>query len=276
MAAVHAMITYCNFCGIEQENQYYKYCNIECQRNYWLFIENRIKRMNHAFESSKSGDHKLCMICSRDQISHTGIALCERCGKRDNCDIFGNELLCQKCFNSTISTEQSEVVEIKEEINDVIRQNAEVLKSIEYNGDFFNSAAIALMEVKKAIYATSTNAEREWQQQLVFNITHLRERIFKKNEEIARDNNELLANEKELRALGDKLHQEFRDKLRESDSLYRPQVSSAKPKTNVKKTSQTPYDRMIEIIMVNKNVSRQDAERIFIEAQRSVNNPPKA
>lgn len=222
--------------------------------------------MNHPFVASQLNKLE-CQKCKRNYIAHTKAAICEACGKVASCDIWGSTpddprsiLMCESCQQKErdIAIKMADsVVKVAESIDDKIR----------INGDFFNAATIAAIDVKKSILADESLTEpqklEKYHNFLVGRIDKIRKSVF------AIDNKkfELVVHEQAYRKLlideGTALRKEVREKLTQQDSLYAPKPIP-KVKVDKKIASKSPMEKLIDIVMASKpGTTREEAEKII-------------
>lgn len=220
--------------------------------------------MKHSFIASKLDPTK-CASCTRAFVEHTKYAHCEACKEQGDCEIdtASNMLLCWECKDRNVriliekTTRDSDAQCV---INDAMK----IDKSMQFNGDFYNAKTVAIMEIKKAIDADDSVADKQFafQAALAERYAHLKSVVFdldnKKHEAIT----EQLAIGKTLRDFGNDLRAQFREQLRVNDANYVPVAPKViKPKL-VKKS---PMDTLIQTLATMKNISLAEAEALIVK-----------
>ncbi len=214
--------------------------------------------MNHPF-SPKDGA-KTCGVCDRDYVSHTPAAKCEACSYLKPCDVFNNRLLCEKCAQKEKDFLETALVDV----NAVIEKARAIDQSIRYSGDLWNAKTVGIMELKAAFDAlpdlTAQEKAFKFQIALAQRFEHLQQVNFEHNKELHENSVEQLAISKTLRDFGNELRADIREKIKQQDNNYQPirVIPQVKVKKAVKKS---PFDTMVENVMVSKNISKEEAER---------------
>ncbi len=223
--------------------------------------------MNHSFLASQL-DRAICNTCKRDYLSHTVLAVCEACGAKENCDIFGSPsnpkamLLCISCTRKEESA--NDVILVKTQVS-IIEKSREIDQSIRYNGDFFNAETIAISQLKKELDDNndlSVDAKAHKLHELVMErIEGFKKRIV----EIDNEKHELVAKQqagiKSLRELGNAVREEIRERLKQSDANYTAAKVIITPKLT--KPRLDPFERLVEAYSLVHDVSKDDA-RAFL------------
>jgi hypothetical protein len=248
----------CLTCHIELDDIDYRFCSISCQKAYIQVIEKKIT-MRHSF--TPNSETKLCIHCEHNLIDHTRLATCSICNNKNNCDLTNGKLVCTNC-------EQKELDDVKDTISQadkIINEARAINNSIRYSGDLFNARTIAIIELKKGIWSDETLSDNEkqkkYQESLAERFHHLQKVIFEADETKHTATVEQLAITRTLRDLGSELREEIRNKIKELDNSYQP-IQVVKPKLKeVKK--KTPFDRMVENVMVSKKCSKEEAIKLL-------------
>lgn len=260
----------CQLCSVVQENGNYLFCNIEHRGLYIKFIERAYKDMNHPFDPSI--ENKLvCKMCRRDYIAHTPYAKCEKCKYHKECDVFDGMLLCYDCSNKHIEKLKEVITENEGIAAQVLasvqlREAEDIDRNINSSADIFNAHTIANYEIKKLVDADESipqaDKNRVYQEKLVARFDHFSSVIWNADNQKHDAVKGQLAIAKDLRALGNELREEFREKLKLSDATYAPLVKlPAAPK--LKKQITDPFERMVQTYSAMNNISLDAARDIL-------------
>lgn len=234
-----------------------------------FLIKTQIKSMDHPFTPS-ANDLVHCRICKRVYKSHTDNVECESCNFVGKCNVYENMLLCDSCIEKSKKASE-EVVKttevLVEDSKALIDRANKIQDNIKYSGDFFNAETVAFIEVKKAYLndASIPEAEREFafHKYLVETIEQNQKKIFDNNTEnltLTVQNSSAI---NILRDYGDKVREEHRERIKQSDAMYSP--LNVKPvKVSVKKASPTnALERIIEQYALSMNVSKEIARQVI-------------
>jgi hypothetical protein len=232
--------------------------------------------MEHGFNRSKD-NALLCSTCGRDWISHTPAATCEKCKKTRSCNIIENLLLCVDCFTTHEKQLKEEITSAQDYINPIIAKARELDMNMSTAGYFFNADTVSHKEIKDAIDNDDTipneDKKNRFFQEMVRRFESFQADIVAfddaihnatkaKEERVERQ----LAIANTLRTYGNEVRKEIRDKIRESDSFYKPiEVTKKISSPKVKKVSVSPFERMAEQVSLNKNITLAEAKRQLIE-----------
>lgn len=220
--------------------------------------------MNHSFNPSLTDD-KLCSVCKRDFTMHTNSATCESCDReRCNVELHDNIAMCHACQELH-----------RESMKHVISDSRAIDSSLRYNGDFFNAATIPTIELKHAIDSDESLSadEKQWKFQatLAERYEHFKDVVFLKEEEVHQAKLQLLHISKTLREFGDNVRKEVRERIKQADEKYIPQVAKGIPKVKVKEKL-SPMENMILSIMNtakenNKIMTREQAIELITKGK---------
>lgn len=235
--------------------------------------------MNHQFSSTPDNKSQ-CAICSRDFLSHTAAAKCERCGKNKECNVYNGILSCWECHDRYlhgIIEKASQSDEAKKVIADARRIDT----SIRFNGDVFNALTISHIELRKAYLDNEeipeNQREHAFQRHLIERYEWLKTHVFKlqdEQEQLRQQQSDAYTEQKAisktLREIGNDLREDIRAKLKEHDHNYKP-VAVVKPKlvtVRGKNKDKTRTDVLVEQIMLFHGVDRKTALDKVLELQK--------
>jgi hypothetical protein len=201
-------------------------------------------------------------------ISHTAAARCEACDKMGPCEIFGNPsnpralMLCPDCTKLEIDANTRVMAETQ---LTMLEKAKEVDNSIRYSGDLFNAETVAIEAVRAEINAeaiSEVEKHNKFQSFLAERIETYMAAIKQKDDEkfalVARQQ----ANLQSLRAFGNELRKDLREKFKHNDVNYQPVQIVKTPK--ITKPKQSPMDRLVEAYAAMHNCSESEArERIL-------------
>lgn len=228
--------------------------------------------MKHPFNPSEN-NKIICSTCDRPYIDHTDAADCESCGKMGPCELNGQKkLLCASCYNIALDTliigadtrnKPYEPLPAKELTpQEIIEQSRQIDSSIRYNGDFYNAATIAIVELKKAIDNNSEIPAEEknlvFQKELADRYYKLSQAVFELDSEKFKLVTEQLAIHNTLRDFGNDLRKEARERIRESDILYQP-VAPKKIEKVVKREKKDPFETMVKAFAELHKITETEA-----------------
>lgn len=219
--------------------------------------------MNHPFNKS-STNPSLCN-CGFDYLSHTKAAKCSICGSYGEVEINDNILKCASCINDFESVKTSTVLDA----DTIVRLlTSDLQNNMRYSGDFFNLRMTPHHKVKESIFADTTLND-EQKHQKYFNYLadcqiHLKKTIFEQETAIHGNNVEMLGISNELRAFGEQVRKETRDRIKQADEFYAPAIVN-KPKVVPKvKNKLSALDKMINAMMEMTGKSETEC-RLLIE-----------
>lgn len=227
-------------------------------------------------------DIDICSECHRTEAEHTAINIkCGKCGELKPCDYFKKikAVLCSHCAALAAGFDGLKETPVLTNYVSPADRLKEDLSQITAPGSLFNSKMIALIELKKSIWADETIPQDEkhfyYQKRITEIYEHLSKVVFDKEKEITKIQTELLdpkaellAIGKEFRDYGSELRAEIREKIRQSDLAYKPEPVKKPVKTDsVKKSSakKTPMDRLIEALALSQGIDK-DKARILLES----------
>lgn len=179
---------------------------------------------------------------------HTTGATCESCDRTDcNVELIGNTAMCYTCANMHNASLKASYTP-----KQVIEDSRAIDSSLTYNGDFFNAATIPTIELKRAIDSDDSLSEdeKQWkfQSELAARYEHFKDVVFLKQEELHQANLQVLHISKTIREFGDNVRKEVRERIKQADEKYIPQVPKGVVKVKVK-AKLSPMDNMIASIM---------------------------
>ncbi len=213
--------------------------------------------MKHSY-TAKSPTIDSCRECNRPSIDHGDKAQCESCDFVGDCELHTNSgmLLCWPCRDKHISA----LIASTNETARITRAVKEQM--IRYTGDFYNAKTQAIIDLKKEIDDDETIEDKvkTFQERLTALRENLQEVIFEADKTKYEASLEVMAIDKTLRDFGNDLRKEIRERLRNSDSQYKPDVP--KPKLEVLKPRGprvSPMDKMAESLAAIRKISKTEA-----------------
>lgn len=236
--------------------------------------------MNHTFSPSAEDKSKCSHPypwgpCNMDMFSHTALAVCKSCGKRGECGLYGpDKLMCWDCKDKEVGAVIDKVKESTEKsrlAKELLEKSQATDDKMEFNGSFYLAETTDLMSIKKAINENdeipSDEKSAKMQDMIVERINKFAARVFVIDNEKFELQNRLNADYKTLRDFGIALREEYRNKIKEHDSNYKP-AAAIKVKVDKKLKDKTNTDRLIEAIMQYHNLDREQARIKVMEMQR--------
>ena len=218
--------------------------------------------MNHPFNKS-STNPAICSICAFDFLSHTHAAKCDLCEKIGEVQIHDT---LRKC-NSCIAQYEVSKSDLLLDVDTFLRLVGKEDLAVRYSGDFFNAKTTANQKVKDEIWKDDKLNEEEKEQtffRFIANRYTLRQKaIFEKNNELHEMNVENIVDMQDLRAFGNKVREETRNRIKQADEFYAPSIIN-KPITPKVTKKKSAMEKMIEALMQMRNYSETEA-RLLIE-----------
>src|SRR3990167_1267217 len=219
--------------------------------------------MNHPF--TKSIDNAaLCSICAFDFLSHTHAARCSICGKIGEVQVYDKVLKCNSCITDS-EVGKNELIQDADVFLRLVRSEEDA--SIRYSGDVFNAKTISNHKVKDIIFADDKlNDEEKHQKYFSFladRYTHFQQVIFDHSSIVHDANVDVIVISNELRAFGDKVREETRNRIKQADEFYAPAIIN-KPITPKVVKKKSAMEKMIEALMQMRSCSETEA-RLLIE-----------
>lgn len=279
---------FCKLCGALQEDKDYVFCGVVHAHLHYVFIEKGYIYM-HAYERSID-DATKCKICDKTYIQHSSFATCETCNRKGTLKgVLDDKALCEKCFDLLDSEMRNSIVKNDNAIYNVLEEARAIDVSIVNSQDIFNAHTVAHIELKKAIDNDISIADADKDR---FYIMRLIERYetfeaaINTQDDIIHEATKLktgnqiakLSIASELRRFNNLVREDIRNKLREADKQYSSPSATPKVKEISKKVKAAPqdhYTRMIQSIMINKNVTKEEAEKIFMSVTTQKNEQGK-
>lgn len=257
--------------------------------------------MNHSFIPS-GFDSNTCVICKKNQISHTNSAECECCNNIGSVNLmYGSMLVCADCeakeiaaqkANMTVETQEQRVLDARITLDknhkiSKIMQSIQIDNSVTIRTDLFNAPTVAIVELEKLVNEDEsiTNKPYALAQLLLDRFNHHKDVIFEKTKEIVELGNEQRAIQVYLNNLANKLRVEEREKLRIADISYKPQaikpikdisqgIKTRKPR-GIDKAELTKYatelgvsEFTLQMLVVSKGITVETAANLL---RRNIN-----
>lgn len=200
-------------------------------------------------------------------MDHTKLATCEACSTIGPCEIFGSPknpkamLLCIACTQKEIAANDKVLADTQRVINEA----REIDSSIRYNGDVFNAKTLAIATIRTAIFSdpslTQDEKHHKLHEEMTLRIEKLRDVVFSARKTEADANVEILVIKESLREFGNSIRAEFRERIKQADTNYQPNLVVKIPKISKPKLS--PMDRLVESLAVMQGISKDDALKIL-------------
>lgn len=160
-----------------------------------------------------------------------GIILSPRGPECDTCNEKSVSLLVEQVNSSARSGMALYDAALTDNAKQVIEDSKKIDSSITYNGDVFNAKTIALIELKKAVFADDSIPANEknhaYQNLVAERYVHLKEVVFKLEQQVFEATVESKVLAEDLRTFGNELRKEIRDKIQNADNQYQPPVKAA-------------------------------------------------
>jgi hypothetical protein len=180
---------------------------------------------NHQFTPLSDNEHK-CSVCLRAKNTH---GQCECCPNTDTLVKFKTMMMCLECYDKEKSLTETSTLNAENRVADLnatIRESQAIDAAIKVRTDLFNSATIAIGELKSAIDADATIENKQYKlaEVLMERFTHFKNVSFDLQEKLVEAGNHQKAIQTYLNNLANQLRAEEREKLKISDISYKPNL----------------------------------------------------
>lgn len=234
--------------------------------------------MNHPFLPSQL-NQALCQRCKRQELDHTELAVCEACNNIGPCEIQDTILMCASCqeLNKNHMSEENQEKRVKE-FREKIAASQQLDQSIRYDGDLYNAATVAIVELKKLAYSDDSLTDEEkhykWVSLISERRAHLQSVLIEHYKETRQIESEVAALQRTLNENVPTLRQEWRAKFAQNDVHYKPPAIT-KPAKLPTIRSKNPLDRMAatyaqQMKLVDKYYVFKDANQLLETADKVV------
>lgn len=179
------------------------------------------------------------------------VSACDCCDTQtSNLTTYNTMDMCKECYDKEIALEKENALHADERVADqkvdfIEYQKSEILQlqvvdtTIETKEDFFNAKTLSIIEMKAQIEQDSTIERKvkhfELSKRLLVQFKHLRERIFKRQEENVKDTSSMRGIQQYLNEHANKLRADQREKIKLEDINYKPSTPKKAKAPKVKK-----------------------------------------
>ena len=196
---------------------------------------------------------------------------CDYCESTDSIKVIDGENICPSCLANHSSSNQAPI-----NINEVLTKSREIDNRVQVRTDLFNSATVAIVELKKSIDSDDSVVNKPYALaiELQKRFNHFKSVIFELNEKVVEASNQQKAVQIYLNNLANSLQVEEREKLKLQDINYKPGVMKLPitPKTirlskkRIDKKELREYaaklgvaEFTLQMIVIQKNITVVDA-----------------